>query len=472
VSIPPLRIRMRRVVAGVVVALGVLPALAAPGAAATPAKTNEKCPLDALKKAKDKPVQVTFWHSMNRALEESITRLTDKFNSSQNDVRVKLVNQTSYEDTFEKFKQGLSSGDLPDFVQIQDISLQQMIDSQAILPAEACAKADHYKFDDHLRRVVDYYTVNGTLWPVPFNVSNPVLYYDKAAFRKAGLDPDKPPATLDEVRTASEKLKSTGAVNKAGFGLKIDSWFLEQWLAKAGDPYVNNGNGRKARATKVQFQTKTGQEIFDWMAGMVKDGLAETNPATGANGFNNLLGIGSHDHAMTVETSAALGTIAQVLSSGQYADVELGVAPMPGPSGKGGVLVGGGALYISKKSSPEKQAAAWRYGKFLNEPEQQAQWAADTGYVPIRKSAVNLAPVQQRWAQIPGFKIAYDQLTQGVNNTATAGPVIGDYQGVRDVVIDSEQAMFTQGKNPKASLKDAVTKSNKVIGDYNSRVGA
>jgi sn-glycerol 3-phosphate transport system substrate-binding protein len=164
-------------------------------------------------------------------------------------------------------------------------------------------------------------------------------------------------------------------------------------------------------------------------------------------------------------------SIAQVLGSGQYADIELGVGPMPGPTGKGGVLVGGAALYISKKSPPEKQAAAYEFAKFLNEPEQQAQWAAETGYVPIRRSAVSLPPIQQRWAQIPGFKIAYDQLTQGVNNTATAGPVIGDYQGVRDVVIDAEQAMFTQGKNPKAALKDAASKSNKVIGEYNSRVG-
>src|SRR4029450_13121040 len=97
---------------------------------------------------------------------------------------------------FEKYVAGLSTGDLPDIAQIQDISLQQMIDSGTVLPAAACVKADKSDLSDHLERVVDYYTVEGTLWPVPFNVSNPVLYYDKAKFRAAGLDPEDPPATL------------------------------------------------------------------------------------------------------------------------------------------------------------------------------------------------------------------------------------------------------------------------------------
>ena len=87
---------------------------------------------------------------------------------------------------------------------------------------------------------------------------------------------------------------------------------------------------------------------------------------------------------MTIDTSAALGTISQVLGEGQFAAVELGVGPMPGPdSPDGGVLVGGAALYIVNQSAPEKQAAAYEFAKCLNEPQQQAEWAAATGYVPI-----------------------------------------------------------------------------------------
>jgi sn-glycerol 3-phosphate transport system substrate-binding protein len=307
---------------------------------------------------------------------------------------------------------------------------------------------------------------------MPFNVSNPVFYYNITAFETAGLDPDNPPATLDEVKAAAKKLKDSGVVSKAGFGLKTDPWFLEQWLAKAGKPYVNNGNGRTKRATAAAFDVPAGVEVFSWLSEMVSSGLAITNPNEGGSAFDNLIGIGNGSHAMTIDTSAALGTITQVLGGGQFPDVKLGVAPMPGPVGKGGVLVGGAALYLSAKSKPEKQAAAWEFAKFLNDPESQATWAAGTGYVPIRKSATKLAPVQEIWARIPGYKIAYDQLLTGVNNVATAGPVIGDYQGVRDAVLDAEKSMFSQGTAPKAALKSAKKNADAAIQEYNLRIGA
>ena len=178
---------------------------ASPSRAPAPRRrqASPKCPLNALKKAKSKPVEITFWHSAQRANEETLQRLTERFNSSQNDVRVTLVNQTGYNDKLKKFRAGLSSGDLPDLVMIEDTGLQQMIDTQAVLPAQSCIKADKYDLSDNIKRVVDYYTVKGTLWPMPFNVSNPVLYYNKNAFQAAGLDPNNPPKTLDEVKAAA-----------------------------------------------------------------------------------------------------------------------------------------------------------------------------------------------------------------------------------------------------------------------------
>lgn len=457
-----------------VLALAVVAAFAAAGlgtvAPAAAQSSDAKCPLSALKKAK-KPVEIVLWHSMPQANEETLQRLVDEFESSQNDIKVKLVNQTTYRDTFEKYRAGLSSGDLPDLAQIEDTGLQQMIDTQSVLPAAACVKADKYSFSDYIKRVVDYYTVETTLWPMPFNVSNPVLYYNKAVFRAAGLDPEKPPTSLEEVKEYSQKIKDSGAVSDAGFGLKLDPWYLEQWSAKGGTLYVNNQNGRNKRATATVFNNKVGLEIFTWMQDMVSSGLAKTNDAEGPSAVDNLIGIGNKNFGMTIDTSAALGTIVQLLKAGQYADVELGVAPMPGPTGKGGVLVGGAALFMVNKSSPAKQAASWEFAKFLNTPESQATWAVGTGYVPIRKSAVDLPVVQARWAEVPGFKVAYDQLITGVNNAATAGPVIGDYQGVRDALLLQEQQMFSNGKKPAATLKDAQKDTTKVIQEYNTRLG-
>jgi sn-glycerol 3-phosphate transport system substrate-binding protein len=218
------------------------------------------------------------------------------------------------------------------------------------------------------------------------------------------------------------------------------------------------------------FDNPTGREIFAWMDDMVKSGAAKTNSADGPSQYDNLLGIRSKVVGMTIDSSATLGTISQVLSSGEGGGVELGVAPMPGPPGKGGVLVGGGALYMSKKSAPEKQAAAWQYLKFLVGPQVQAEWAAATGYVPIRQSSVDLPAIKDQWAKEPGYKVAYDQLITGADDIATQGPVIGAYQAVRDAVLAGEEEMFTQGKAPDAALKSAASQADSAMQEYNSRV--
>jgi sn-glycerol 3-phosphate transport system substrate-binding protein len=464
--------RLTYSVAVVTASLLALTGLAVQGAGALPVRALGKCPLDALRTSKTRPVEISYWHAMQAANEETLTRLTEKFNSLQNDVRVVLVNQITYVDTLNKFRAGLSSGDLPDLVQIEGSDLQQMIDTEAVLPAQACVQADKYDLSDHLERVIDYYSVRNTLWPMPFNASAPVLYYNKRAFQEAGLDPNRAPRTLDEVKAAAQRLKDSGAAAQAGFGLKLDPWYFEHWSALGGKTYVNNGNGRTGRASRVTFDNTTGKEVFAFLADMVKSGLARTNSDQGPSAADNLLGVGNGNFGMTIDTSAVLGTISQPLSSGEYPNVELGVAPMPSPKGKGGVFVGGAANYISKKSSSEKQAAAWQFARFLNEPESQAEWSAGTGYIPIRKSAAGLPPVQQQWAVAPGFKVAYDQLVGGVANTATAGPVIGDYDGVREAVLDAEQQMMFGGVSPSAALKLAKEQANGKIKEYNSRVGA
>jgi len=432
------------------------------------AANSTNCPLAALKKA-TKPVEITMWHSMNRANGDTLQQLTDAFNSSQSDVKVNLVNQIDYNQTFTKYKAGLASGDLPDIVQLQETEQQQIIDTGTVLPASVCAKADKYSFSDFLPRIISYFTVQGTQYAMPFNNSGPVLYYNKKAFTAAGLDAEKPPTTLDEMRSAAEKLKANGV--EAPLGLKTEPGYFEHWRAMADKLYVNNSNGRKARATKTVFNDSTGRQIFSWMSGMVKDGLATTNADLGTGTFDNLLGIRSGSHAMAIDTSAALGTISSVLSAGNDPNIELGVAPMPGPSHKGGVLVSGGALYMVNKSKPEKQAAAWKYLKFLDQPENMTTWAIGTGYIPIRKSSAASTEMTTYWAQNPTYKVAYDQLLTGPTNAATSGSVIGQYTGVRDAVRDAENSMFLEGKDPKSALKAASDNATTAIDDYNSKLG-
>jgi sn-glycerol 3-phosphate transport system substrate-binding protein len=454
--------------AAVMVSTGLSTLIAVPGAGA---QNSTTCPLNALAKA-SKPVQITMWHWMARENETTLQRLVDAFNSSQGEVKVSLVNQVDWEATLQKYKSGLGTGDLPDVVQLQETDQRQVIDTQTVLPAGVCAKADHYSFSDFLPRVISYYTVEGEQYAMPFNTSGPVLYYNKKAFTAAGLDPESPPKTLADLRAAAEKLKASGV--STPLGLKTDPIFLEQWTAMANRLFANNGNGRKARATKATFDTPTGRAIFGWMDGMVKDGLAETNADLGTGQYDDLLGIRSGSHAMAIDTSAALGTIKAVLGGGSDPNIDLGVAPMPGPAKRastGGVFNQGGELFMVNKSAPAKQAAAWKFLKFLAEPENVTAWAIGTGYIPIRTSSASSAEMQDYWAQNPGFKVAYDQLVGGKNTVASAGSVIGNNKGVRDAVRDAFNTMFLEGKDPTAAIAAAQAGATAAIDDYNARVG-
>ena len=430
------------------------------------------CPLAALKKAKG-PVEITMWHSLPRENEATLTKLTDQFNSSQSKVKVNLVFQVDYITTFQKYIAGLSTGDLPDVVMLQTTDQQQMIDTRTALPAEACAKADNYSFKSFLPRVLSYFTVQGSVVAMPFNVSGPVLFYNKLLFTKAGLDPDKPPATLDDVRSYAEKIKSAGATTGAPLGLVVDPGFFEHWRAMGDKLYVNNGNGRSSRATKSVLNDALSRELFAWMNGMVKDGLAETNPVTGAERYADVLGIPTNVHAMAFDTSAVLGTAYDLLSSGAYPGVgvaDLGVGPMPGPKGKGGVTVQGGGLFMVNKSSPEKQAAAWQYLKFLDTTPSQVTFATGTGYIPITKASAASPDMKAFWAQNPGYKVAYDQLLTGAVDAATVGAVIGPYKDAQAAMVDAENSMFLEGKSPDAAVKSVNNDTTAAIKDYNERV--
>ncbi len=185
----------------------------------------------------------------------------------------------------------------------------------------------------------------------------------------------------------SRTIVASGAA-KYGIALRTQDYFNEFFYAKAGQQYVNHNGGRDGRATKALLDNPTGRKIWTWWKDMVDSGLA-LNTGSAEGNFDHLLAIGTGDAAMSIEASSALGTILQVLQSGQYAGVDPAAGPLPSLKPGGGVPVGDGSLWISKRSSPAKQAAAWEFAKFLVAPEQQASLTAATGYVPVRISAAS-----------------------------------------------------------------------------------
>jgi sn-glycerol 3-phosphate transport system substrate-binding protein len=412
------------------------------------------------------PVTISFWHSMNAANRDALEALTTRFNGMQSEVKVELVFQGNYADSLNKFIASLSTGDVPAIIQMHDIATQLLIDSNEITPIQDFIDREGFDLSDFEPRILDYYRVGDRLHSMPFNVSNPVLLYEKNSFREAGLDPEKPPQTLDELTEYSRKLvkrDSQGNITRSGIALEINPALFEQMLANAGALYVNNGNGRDGRPTEAVFNGSEGKAIFQWWHDMVMEGLA-FNVGRNPTGADHLLAVGSGRAAMTIAYSSALRSVLNALEEGAGpANVELAVAPMAAPqSPDGGTIVGGASLWIIKKRPEAEQEAAWKFIKFLVEPAQQAEWYAGTGYFPIRHQAYDEPAAQEVETRYPFFRVA--------RNRATQGALLGPFPQVREAVATALEGMLVGSKAPDAALDGAASEATDIIQGYNRRV--
>jgi sn-glycerol 3-phosphate transport system substrate-binding protein len=420
-------------------------------------------------------VSITFWHSMTAANQDTLKALVQTFNTSQNEVTVNLVFQGGYDDSLNKFLASLGrASELPAIIQIEDASTQLMIDSHEVTPIQDFIDREDYDLSNFEPRVLDYYRVGDRLYSMPFNLSGPLLYYDKNDFREVGLDPEKPPQTLEEVKAYSEKLlqkDSSGNITRSGIALDVMPWHFEQMLAKAGALYANNGNGREGRATEAVFNGPEGKEIFRWWAEMVKSGLA-FNVGRNPTYADGLLAVASGRASMTITTSAALRSIFDVIEAGGAKGVELGVGPMPGPeSPEGGITVAGASLWIVKGRPEAEQEAAWKFIRFLVEPEQQATWYGGSGYFPIRRDAFDKPAAQEAEARYPYLRVAPQQLQQGARNRATQGPILGPFSKIRsEVIATAIESMILTGTPADEAIDRAARDATELIKEYNQRV--
>ncbi|HEY7627816.1 MAG TPA: ABC transporter substrate-binding protein, partial [Ilumatobacteraceae bacterium] len=442
----------------------------------TPLDTLPDCPTDALASAGG-TVNLTFWHGMGGPLGDELQNLTDAYNDGQSKVKVTLI-EGSYEQTIDKYLQS-GQGNRPDLVQMPEYMVQTMVDSQSAVPADACIKDSGFDTSPFLPTGLGAYATQGVQWSMPFNISNPVLFYNKKMFTAAGLDPEKPPASLEELRADSEAIVQSGV---AKYGMALDSgfdsgggWYIEQWFAKAGEFYADNQNGRTARATQVLYNNDTGVSLLTFMQQLVADGLAVNVGDNSTTGFDNLLKLADNAEpaAMTIATSASIGPVITVLGGGQFPQIsnaDVGVAPMPGPDGKPGALVGGASLWVVDTGDDVRTAAAWDYITFLTAAQQQSQWSSATGYLPVRDDAVTLDPLKTTWTTDPRFKVPYDQLLSSPDTPTSLGPIVGPLREVRTVTAQAVAAILG-GADVASQLANAAQQADALIADYNSRNG-
>jgi sn-glycerol 3-phosphate transport system substrate-binding protein len=432
-------------------------------AAADAAGGKDKPAAAAASDTQKQPIKVVWWHSMGGELGKVADKLVADFNASQKDIQVEAVYQGTYDESLAKMKASMDAKSGPSLIQVYEIGSRFMIDSKAITPVQNFIDQDRYDLSQLEPNISNYYTFDGKLYSMPFNTSNPILYYNKDMFKAAGLDPEKPPQTYDDVKKAAAALSNDKP--GAGASFAIYGWFMEQFFANQGAEYLDNGNGRTAPAAKSLVNTEPGVKTLIWWKDLV-DSKAATNLGRKTDDTKKAFLAGQV--AMTLDSTASLRGIVDG-ANGKF-QVGTGFLPKPADAKDGGVVVGGASLWILNNKPEAEQKAAWEFVKFLAKPETQAYWHINTGYFPITKAAYDVQSVKDNLAKYPQFQTAIDQLHATKPNLATQGAVMGVFPEARQQVEDAIEQALSGKKQPQQALDEAAKGITDKLSTYNKTV--
>lgn len=450
---------------------------------------KDDCPVADVESA-SAPTTVTIWHAYVGLQASTLQQIADAYNTSQDKVKIDVQAQGTYEELLKKFQDALANpASLPDLVLTEDTTTQFMIDSGVVVPAASCQEADpgsDATYEDVLPAVTSAYTVDGVLWPGAFSVSMPVLYANKAILSQAGVDTTALPTTIDELRAAAEKIKAANIPGmKAPLVIKVDSWFVENWLTGAGKPLVNENNGRDALATESELVQPDTTEIYEWFKSMIDDGLATAVPSS-STGVDEYLALNAKSSAMLIQTSTAISTVAALLegsvSQDQLNDVgidanvdkslDVEVALQPGLEEAGQGQIGGSAWYMVRTDDALGVPAAWDFIKYFLETPNQVLWTLQGSYLPVLKSAQDDPTLQQEFTTTTKgqwLNTAY----QGLKNLNPdfPGPVIGPFNEFRAIMRSSLDSVAFNGVGTDEAIDKANTEFQTALDSYKADVG-
>jgi sn-glycerol 3-phosphate transport system substrate-binding protein len=418
--------------------------------------------------------KVTFWYGLTGFNGEIVKQVVEKYNASQTKYVIEAISQPDYDATINKLNTSLAGGELPNVVQIYDIGTQRMIDTKKVTSVgDLIAKEKLDIATDLEPAVASYYTIGGKLWSMPFNSSAPVMYFNKNAFKDAGLDINKRVWTYDELLAAAAKLTkkdADGKIVRAGVGFTLYSWMLEEELATQTALFAEPDNGRTKRATKLVFNNPAAVKWLNLLKAFQDQGSGRSFGIDGgANSTARDAAFVNGEAVITFNSIAGLrGYIKNAADAAKGVDV--GVAYIPRPAGaKGGVIIGGASLWLTNTGTAEQQAGAWDFLKFTAKPETQAFFSSNTGYYPTRKAAYAQQEMKDALVKFPQFQVAVDELRTTPASLATQGAVFGTFVATRGL-IQANIEQFLSGKFPtaEAALDDAAKKATATLVEYNA----
>ncbi|MGN0398223.1 MAG: ABC transporter substrate-binding protein [Candidatus Fimimorpha sp.] len=402
---------------------------------------------------------ISFWHSMGGVNGEAIQTLVEKFNKeNEYGITVNAQYQGEYDDAINKLKSAQIGNMGADLVQVYEIGTRFMMESGWIVPMQDCVDQDNYDVSKIEPNLAAYYTIDNQLYSMPFNSSTPLLYYNKDMFEKAGIK--EVPDSLEGIEEIGQELLDKGGAGEV-ISLGVYGWFFEQFIGKQGLFYANNGNGREALATAVEFDKNgAAKNLLEEWKSLSGKGFA---PNVGRGGDAGLADFSSGKAAITLGSTASLKQILQDVN-GKF---EVGTAYFPKvkKSDEGGVSIGGASLWALNNNDPKKLRATWEFVKFLISPESQAYWNAQTGYFPVTVKAHEEDVFKKNIEQYPQFETAIQQLHD--SSPKYAGALISVFPEARATVESEIENMLNGKKSVDDAVADMAESINKSIEEYN-----
>jgi sn-glycerol 3-phosphate transport system substrate-binding protein len=413
----------------------------------------------AISTASQATTTIQWWHAMTGPLNDKVNELANKFNASQTEYKVVPAFKGNYDETLAAGIAAFRAKEPPAILQVFEVGTATMMNSKgAIRSVATVMKEAGEKFDPkiYIPAVAGYYTSSkGEMLSFPFNSSTTVFYYNKDAFKKAGLDPNKPPKTWPELFADARKLKDVA--HMTAFTTDWQAWVqVESFSAYHNTLYATKDNGFGGLDARLVFNTPLEVQHITNLQKMVQEGTFSYGGRKSE----------SQAKFFTGECAMCMGSSSSLAAIRQNAKFNFGVAPLPYyPDAKGApqnTIIGGASLWVMNGRPAAEYKGVAKFFSFLSKPEIQADWHQSTGYLPVTLAAYELTKKSGYYEKNPGADVSVQAMVVKVTNKSR-GVRLGYLPQIRMILDEELEAVWAGKKAPKEALDEAVARGNEQL---------
>ncbi|HEJ9542130.1 sn-glycerol-3-phosphate ABC transporter substrate-binding protein UgpB [Proteus mirabilis] len=403
--------------------------------------------------------EIEWWHAMGGALGQKVNQIASDFNASQSEYMIKPVYKGTYPETMTSAVAAFRAKNQPAIVQVFEVGTASMMGAKkAVFPVYQLMEKTNEPFDpnSYLSTVTAYYTTrDGKMISLPFNSSTPVLYYNKALFKQAGIE--QPPKTWKEMGAVSQKLLDAGV--KCGFTTTWQSWTqIENFGARNNLPIATKNNGFDGADTSFLFNQAPFVAHIQRMADWSKSGIFKY----GGRQSDAMPLFYTQECAMVMESSAGFAGIKENMKG-----IDIGVSQLPyddtlvdKPANS---IIGGASLWVMAGRPDAEYNGVAKFFTYLSSPEVQADWHQATGYLPVTKAAYALTQQQGFYQQNPGADTAILQMTTSDSTANSKGLRFGNFLQTREIIDEELEKVWSGKQSAQAALDNAVKRGNEQL---------